>query len=101
MKKAVPIVMRPPPPKPVNARIKLTARMFVPRPHPRQPVANEKVETKKQTRLPKMSEKRPYNGWKAVEVIKYAVVSQLAVLAAPNSELITAYVDAVTVPLKP
>lgn len=48
-----------------------------------------------------MSEKRPYNGWKAVEVTRYDVVSQLAVFAAPNSELITVYVDAVTVPSKP
>lgn len=48
-----------------------------------------------------MSEKRPYNGWKAVEVIRYAVVSQEMVFAALKSEPITAYVDAVIVPSKP
>jgi hypothetical protein len=48
-----------------------------------------------------MSEKRPYSGWQAVLAIKYDVVSQDAVLAALNSELITAYVEAVMVPSKP
>jgi hypothetical protein len=36
-----------------------------------------------------------------VKVMAYAVVTQLTVLAALNSEPITAYVEAVTVPSKP
>lgn len=48
-----------------------------------------------------MSENRPYSGWKAVLVIRYDVVSQEIVLAALNSEPMTAYVDAVMVPSKP
>ena len=96
-----PIVISPPPPKPVNARIALTVMTFVARPQPRQPAANVIVETKKHIRRPKMSEKRPYNGWNAVLVTRYAVVSQLAVFAASNSELMTAYVAAVIVPSNP
>jgi len=48
-----------------------------------------------------MSEKRPYNGWNAVLVIKYEVVNQEMVLAALKSEPMTAYVEAVMVPSKP
>jgi hypothetical protein len=48
-----------------------------------------------------MSDTRPYRGWNAVLVTRYEVVSHDAVLAASNSELITAYVAAVMVPSKP
>lgn len=57
---------------------------------PKQPSMKVTAEMKKQTRRPKMSEKRPYNGWQAVLEIRYDVVSHDAVLAALNSELITA-----------
>ena len=77
---------------------KITSRA---RPQPRQPKAKVTVDTKKQTRRPKMSEKRPYSGWKAVLVRRYDVVSHEAVLAASNSELMTAYVAAVMVVSKP
>ena len=56
---SVPIVINPPPPKPVKARMRLTTTTFVAKPHPRHPNANVTVETKKQMRLPKMSENRP------------------------------------------
>jgi hypothetical protein len=59
------------------------------------------VDVKKHARRPKISEKRPYSGWNAVLVIRYEVVSQDDVLAALNSELMSAYVDAVIVPSKP
>ena len=70
-------------------------------PQPKQPIKNVIVAVKKQTRRPKISENLPYNGWKAVEVIRYEVVSHEIVLAALNSDPITAYVDAVIVPSKP
>lgn len=70
-------------------------------PQPRQPPRNVIVATEKHVLRPRISEKRPYSGWKAVKVMAYAVVTQLTVLAALNSEPITAYVEAVTVPSKP
>jgi len=73
----------------------------VARPQPRHPTAKVVVATKKHIRLPKMSEKRPYNGWKAVLVTRYEVVSHEAVFAESKSELITAYVEAVIVLSKP
>ena len=48
------------------------------------------VAVKNDVRRPKISEKRPYSGWNAVLVIRYEVVNHEAVLAALNSELITA-----------
>lgn len=96
-----PMVIKPPPPTPVNARMifkKTTSRATA---HPRHPVKKVIVAVKKQARRPRRSEKRPYRGWKAVLVIKYEVVNQDAVLAALNSELMTAYVEAVIVPSKP
>jgi hypothetical protein len=75
--------------------------MWVAVAHPKHPSKNVRVETKKHTLLPKISEKRPYKGWNAVLVIRYDVVSHDALLAALNSELIRAYVEAVTVPSKP
>jgi hypothetical protein len=71
------------------------------RPQPRQPKRKVIVAVKKHTRRPRMSEKRPYNGWKAVVVMRYAVVSQDIVFAALKSEPMTAYVDAVIVPSNP
>jgi hypothetical protein len=53
-------------------------------------IANVIVDTKKHTRRPKISLNLPYSGWKAVLVIRYDVVNQEAVLAASNSEDITA-----------
>jgi hypothetical protein len=75
--------------------------MWVAVAHPKHPSENVRVETKKHALLPKISEKRPYKGWKAALVIRYDVVSHDALLAALNSELIRAYVEAVTVPSKP
>ena len=94
------MVMRPPPPKPVNARMQLRVTISVAKPHPRHPMANVVVAIKNRGRRPKMSEMRPYNGWTAVLVTRYEVVSHDAVLAESNSELITAYVAAVMVPSK-
>jgi len=37
---------------------------------PKHPAKKVTVDMKKQTRLPNMSEKRPYSGWKAVLVTK-------------------------------
>ena len=48
------------------------------------------VAVKNDVRRPTISEKRPYSGWNAVLVIRYEVVNHEAVLAALNSELITA-----------
>ena len=97
----LPIVINPPPPKPVNARMQFIRTMLLASPHPKQPAAKVMVETEKQMRRPKMSEKRPYSGWNAVLVTRYAVVNHDAVFAASKSELITAYVAAVMVPSNP
>lgn len=64
--------------------------MFFATPQPRQPIMKVIVAVKKEVRRPKISEKRPYSGWNAVLVMRYDVVNQDAVLAALNSELITA-----------
>ena len=97
----LPIVIKPPPPTPASARMrfkKTTSRAIA---QPKQPRRKQKVAVKKQGRRPNRPEKRPYSGWKAVLVIKYEVVNHDAVLAALNSELMTAYVDAVIVPSNP
>lgn len=101
LRRYVPIVIKPPPPIPVNARMRFKNITSFATAHPRHPRRKEIVEVKKQVRRPKISEKRPYKGWKAVLVIKYEVVSQEEVFAALNSELIRAYVEAVIVPSKP
>ena len=95
------MVMSPPPPKPVKALMRTSMIMLDATAQPRHPSMKVTVDTKKHTRLPKMSEKRPYSGWKAVLVMRYDVVSQAALLAALKSELIKAYVEAVMVPSKP
>jgi hypothetical protein len=71
--------------------------MLVANEHPKQPAAKVLADTKKHALRPKISEYRPYNGWKAVLVIRYDVVSHDAELAALNSLLIRPYVDAVIV----
>lgn len=91
------MVISPPPPNPVKARMMSSVNMFGATAQPKQPSMKVIVDTRKQTRLPKMSENRPYNGWKAVLVIRYDVVSHDALFAALKSELIRAYVDAVMV----
>lgn len=68
---------------------------------PKQPTMKVTVEMKKHIRRPNISEKRPYNGWKAVLVIKYEVVNQAALFAALKSDPMAAYVDAVMVPSTP
>jgi len=84
------MVMSPPPPKPVNARIITSCNMVCAAEQPKHPVMKVIVDTKKHILLPNMSENRPYNGWKAVLVIKYDVVSQAALLAASKEELMSA-----------
>jgi hypothetical protein len=96
-----PIVISPPPPNPVTARIMLSVNMLSATEQPKQPTIKATVEIKKHIRRPNMSEKRPYSGWNAVLVIRYDVVSQAALLAALKSEPMAAYVDAVMVPSKP
>lgn len=64
------MVIKPPPPKPVKARMLLSRMMSLATPQPRQPSAKVTVEMKKQTRRPKMSDTRPYRGWKAVLVTR-------------------------------
>jgi hypothetical protein len=93
--------MSPPPPIPVRHLIKSRKMMSVATEHPKHPSMNVMLQTKKQARRPSISEKLPYRGWKAVLVIRYEVVSHDAPLAALNSELISAYVDAVMVPSNP
>lgn len=93
--------MSPPPPRPVRARIRFKETTSGASPQPRQPRRKVKVAVKKQVRRPRISLNRPYRGWKAVEVMRYDVVSHDIVLAALNSDPITAYVDAVIVPSKP
>jgi hypothetical protein len=99
--KNLPMVIKPPPPKPVNALMEFNKITLFARPHPKQPTANVDVAMKKQGLRPNMSETRPYSGWKAVLVMRYEVVNHDAVLAASNSELMTAYVEAVMVLSKP
>lgn len=96
-----PIVISPPPPKPVNALIQFKSIISPATPQPKHPREKVAVDTKKHTLRPKMSEKRPYRGWNAVLVTRYDVVSHDAVFAASKSELITAYVAAVMVVSKP
>jgi hypothetical protein len=55
---------------PVRHLIKSNITISVATEHPKHPSMKVMVETKKQTRRPKISEKRPYNGWKAVLVIR-------------------------------
>ena len=62
---------------------------------------NVTVDTKKQRRRPNRSDSLPYSGWNAVLVMRYDVVSQAALFAASNSELMAAYVDAVMVMSNP
>lgn len=97
----LPIVISPPPPNPVTARMMLRLNILSAIAHPRQPIPKVIVEMKKHIRRPNMSEKRPYSGWNAVLVIKYDVVNQAALLAALKSELMAAYVEAVIVPSNP
>lgn len=54
---------------------------------PKQPSMNVMVQTKKQARRPKISEKRPYKGWNAVLEMRYEVVNHDAPFAELNSEL--------------
>jgi len=84
------MVIKPPPPNPDSARIKFSSVIFLAAAHPRQPSMNVTVETKKQTRRPNRSEKRPYSGWNAVLVMRYDVVSHDALFAASKEELIDA-----------
>lgn len=53
------MVIKPPPPNPDSARIMLSSVMLRAAAHPRQPSINVVVDTKKQTRRPNKSEKRP------------------------------------------
>ena len=89
-KRNLPIVIKPPPPIPVSARIRFNVTISRATPQPIHPAMNVIVAVKNDVRRPKMSEKRPYSGWNAVLVIRYEVVNHEAVLAALNSELITA-----------
>merc|ERR1712000_645546 len=86
----VAIVMRPPPPNPVKARMRFRVTTSPATPQPRQPTPNVVVATKNKIRRPKMSLTRPYRGCTAVVVTRYDVVSQDAEFAASNSELMTA-----------
>ena len=97
----VAMVISQPPPSPVSPLMRFRKMILGARPQPRQPKRKVIVAVKKHTRRPRMSEKRPYSGWKAVVVMRYAVVSQDIVFAALKSEPMTAYVDAVIVPSKP
>jgi hypothetical protein len=97
----VAMVINPPPPRPVSPLMRFRKMILGARPHPRHPSKKVIVAVKKHARRPRMSEKRPYKGWKAVVVMRYSVVSQEMVFAALKSEPITAYVDAVIVPSKP
>jgi hypothetical protein len=94
-------VIRPPPPIPVRHLMAFRSKMWLAAAHPRHPSIKIRVAMKKTLRLPIISEKRPYNGWKAVLLMRYDVVSHDALLAALNSELIKAYVEAVIVPSNP
>ncbi|KAL2149006.1 hypothetical protein VTH82DRAFT_1692 [Thermothelomyces myriococcoides] len=78
--------MSPPPPKPVRARMMSSISILSATEQPKQPVMNVTVDMKKQIQRPNMSENRPYSGWKAVLVTRYAVVNHAALLAALNSE---------------
>jgi len=69
--------------------------------HPKQPIPNNEVAIRKQTLRPNRSENRPYSGWAAVLVRRYDVVIREARFDARKSELMAAYVEAVTVPSKP
>jgi len=80
------MVINPPPPNPDNALIRLSSIMFRAAAHPRHPSMNVTVDTKKQTRRPNRSEKRPYSGWNAVLVMRYEVVSHDALFAASKEE---------------
>jgi len=62
VQKNIPIVMSPPPPKPVSARMQLRNTMLFDTLHPRHPRAKVIVEMKKHTRRPKMSDTLPYRG---------------------------------------
>jgi hypothetical protein len=86
----LPIVISPPPPKPVTALIMSSPSILCEMEQPKQPIMKASVDTKKHILRPNMSENRPYSGWKAVLVTKYDVVSQAALLAALKSELIAA-----------
>ena len=50
------MVIKPPPPRPVNPLIRIRAVMFVETEQPKQPSMNVKVETKKHILLPNISE---------------------------------------------
>jgi hypothetical protein len=96
-----PIVISPAPPSPDNALMQLRKIIPFAAPQPRHPRENVTVDTKKQILRPKISERRPYKGRKAVLVTRYDVVSHEAMFAASKWELMTAYVDAVMVVSKP
>lgn len=53
------MVINPPPPKPVTARITMSVHMLPATEHPKQPVMKVMVEMKKQMRRPNMSENLP------------------------------------------
>jgi len=55
----LPMVIKPPPPMPVRARMKLRKTIFGAIPQPRHPIKKVVVDIKKQMRRPRMSEKRP------------------------------------------
>jgi hypothetical protein len=97
----VAIVISPPPPKPVKPRIRFNDTISGARPQPKQPSRKAIVAVKKQSLRPRMSLKRPYRGWNAVEVMRYEVVTHEIVFSALNWDPITAYVDAVIVPSNP
>jgi hypothetical protein len=84
------MVIRPPPPNPVTARMMSSISMLPATEHPKHPTMKVTVEMKKHILRPNMSENRPYKGWNAVLVIKYDVVSHAALLAALKSELMAA-----------
>lgn len=84
------MVIKPPPPTPVSPLIRFNPTTSRATPHPAHPSMNDTVAAKKHARRPKMSENRPYSGWKAVLVMRYEVVSQDAVLDAWKSEDISA-----------
>lgn len=58
----IPIVIRPPPPIPVSARMRFKKITSFATAHPRHPRRKDIVEVKKQVRRPNISEKRPYKG---------------------------------------
>lgn len=97
----VAMVISPPPPRPVSPRMRLRKMMLGASPQPRQPTQKVIVAVKNIALRPRISENLPYKGWKAVVVMRYAVVSQLIVFAALKSDPMIAYVEAVIVPSNP